>query len=113
VTKAARPARGDATASGVPSTRPWHERLDDPTEPLYTVGVAADLLGVDTQTIRRLQLAAVQSTARPSGNQRRYSRQDLEILAAAADLSRDGMTANAIGRILELERAVRAYQPND
>ena len=110
MTKAARPARGDATASGVPSTRSWRERLDDPNEPLYTVGIAADLLGVDTQTIRRLQIAAVQTSARPSGNQRRYSRRDLEILAAAADLARDGITAVAIGRIIELQRIVREQQ---
>ncbi|MDQ1466977.1 MAG: hypothetical protein QOH10_1392 [Actinomycetota bacterium] len=94
--------------------RPWQERLNDPDEPLYTVGVAADLLGVDAQTIRRLQVAAVQTSARPSGNQRRYSRRDLEILAAAAELSRDGIAAPAIGRILELERRVRDNeQPKD
>jgi DNA-binding transcriptional MerR regulator len=107
----AQPSRGDAAhLDGVPSTRPWHERLNDPDEPLYTVAVAADLLGVDAQTIRRLQLAAVQSSARPSGNQRRYSRRDLEILAAAADLMRDGITTPAISRILELERTIREQQ---
>jgi MerR family transcriptional regulator, heat shock protein HspR len=112
VTKPARAARGDANPPDVPSTRPWQERLNDPDEPLYTVGVAADLLGVDAQTIRRLQFAAVQHSARPSGNQRRYSRRDLEILAAAAELSRDGITAAAIGRILELERVVREHEAN-
>jgi MerR family transcriptional regulator/heat shock protein HspR len=92
--------------------RPWQERLNDPDEPLYTVGVAADLLGVDAQTIRRLQVAAVQSSARPSGNQRR--RRDLEMLAAAAELSRDGIAAPAIGRILDLERRVRENEhPED
>jgi MerR family transcriptional regulator, heat shock protein HspR len=112
VTKVARPARGDAISThGVPSARPWRERLDDPNEPLYTVGVAADLLGVDAQTIRRLQIAAVQPSARPSGNQRRYSRRDLDILAAAAELTRDGINAPAIGRILELQRMVREQQP--
>jgi len=107
MTEPAQPARGNASQGGsVPSPRLWHERLDDPNEPLYTVAVAADLLGLDAQAIRRLQDAALQPTARPSGNQRRYSRRDLEILAAAADLSRDGINATAIGRILELERRV-------
>ena len=94
-------------------TRGWQERVDDPDEPLYTVGVTADLLGVDAQTIRRLQVAATQSSARPSGNQRRYSRRDLEILAAAAELSRGGITALAIGRILALERSVREHETKE
>jgi MerR family transcriptional regulator/heat shock protein HspR len=110
VTRAPHSGRGVAGRAGVPPTRPWQQRLDDPEEPLYTVSVAADLLGVDAQTIRRLQLAALQSSARPSGNQRRYSRRDLEVLAAAAELSRDGIRAPANGRILELEREVRTQQ---
>jgi DNA-binding transcriptional MerR regulator len=75
--------------------------------------VAADLLGLDAQSLRRLQVAADQSSARPSGNQRRYSRRDIETLAAAAELVRDGITAPAIGRILELERVVREQYPPD
>jgi MerR family transcriptional regulator/heat shock protein HspR len=108
---AQRKKRGDASGQGgVLPLRPWQQRLDDPDEPLYTVGVAADLLGVDAQTIRRLQGAAVHASARPSGNQRRYSRRDLEILAAAAVLSKDGINAAAIGRILELERRVHQHE---
>ena len=34
--------------------RSWQERIGDPDEPVFTVGVAADLLGVDAQTLRRL-----------------------------------------------------------
>lgn len=109
MTEPAQHRRGNPSQGGrVPSPRPWRERLDDPDEPLYTVAVAAELLGVDTQAVRRLQEAALHPTARPSGNQRRYSRRDLEILAAAAELSRDGMNATAIGRILELERQVHS-----
>jgi len=103
-----REKREDASdQGGVLPVRAWQQRLDNPDEPLYTVGVAADLLGVDAQTIRRLQGAAVQASARPSGNQRRYSRRDLEILASAAELSKDGINTAAIGRIIELERRVQ------
>ena len=46
-------AAGDDRGRAARSTTPWRERIDDPTEPLYTIAVAADLLGVDTQTLRR------------------------------------------------------------
>jgi MerR family transcriptional regulator/heat shock protein HspR len=112
VTKPVRRDRGDTQRpTSVPPPREWHERLADPDEPLYTVGVAADLIGVDAQTIRRLHVAALPTSARPSGNQRRYSRRDLEILAAAADLSREGISGSAIGRILALESEIRNREP--
>lgn len=84
----------------------WHRRLDDPQAPLYTMGVVADLLGVDQQAIRRLDRPDIMTTARPSGNQRRYSRDDIALLAYALELSGQGVSHNAIGRIIELERRV-------
>lgn len=95
----------------VPRARPLSERLDDPDEPLYTVGVAGDLLGMDSQTLRRLQDAISRTSARPSGNQRRYSRRDLEALEDAAHLTNQGYSAAAIARIVELERRVDALLP--
>lgn len=82
----------------------WHRRLDDPQAPLYTMGVVADLLGVDQQAIRRLDRPEIMTTARPSGNQRRYSRDDIALLAYALELAGQGISHNAIGRIIELER---------
>ncbi len=89
-----------------PRSRRWAERLDDPDEPLYTVAIAADLLGLDPQVLRRLGDAVDHEGRRPSGNQRRYSRNDLELLSRAADLATEGHNGSAIGRILELERRV-------
>lgn len=86
--------------------RPWRARLDDPDEPLYTVAVAADLLGVGTQTLRRLGEALDHDGRRPSGNQRRYSRNDLQLLSRALELQDDGHAAASIPRIIELERQV-------
>lgn len=93
-------------ARRLPAGRPWHERLDDPDEPLYTMAVAADLLGLDVQALRRLAAAADHDSPRPSGNQRRYSRNDLAVLARAGELSAEGHASSAIARILELERHV-------
>ena len=100
-TDGARRGGGRATA---PSSRPWRDRLEDDHEPLFTVGVAADLLGVDSQTLRRLEDALSRTSARPSGNQRRYSRNDLEALDAALRLNREGHRPQTLSRVLELER---------
>ena len=94
------------TNAAAPATRTWEERVADPSEPLYTLAITADLLGVDTQTLRRLESAAGLASHRPSGNQRRYSRDDLEVLSRAIELADAGTQGPSIARILELERQV-------
>jgi DNA-binding transcriptional MerR regulator len=81
-------------------------RLDDPAAPLFTMAVVADVLGVDQQAIRRLDVDGIMNTARPSGNQRRYSRDDIALVAYALSLQADGVSRPGIARILELERDV-------
>ena len=98
-------AGGDGPSGPVPSRR-WRERLDDADEPLYTLAVTADLLSIDTQVLRRLEVAVGLSSERPSGNQRRFSRTDLERLGRAAELLSEGTPREAIGRILDLELEV-------
>lgn len=106
MTSRASPAGGGRSDRTAPSSRSWQTRLDDPHEPLFTVGVAAELLDTDPQALRRIEAASDQITARPSGNQRRYSRRDIEVLAAAMELSREGVPPAAIARVLDLERQV-------
>ncbi len=93
-------------------TRPisWQRRLDDPAEPLYTLAVVSDLLGVDPQTVRRMEIPQVAQPARPSGNQRRYSRNDVALLAHAFQLSKEGLSIGAIARVLALEQEVERLQ---
>jgi hypothetical protein len=100
--------RGGDPGRVAPSARPWQERIVDPDEPLYTIAVAADLLGVDTQTLRRLSKAIDQGEARSSGNQRRYSRDDLQRLDDALQLAADGHNSQSIATILELTQQVAA-----
>ena len=71
------------------------------------MAVAAELLGLDTQALRRLSDAVNQGEARPSGNQRRYSRTDLERLSEAADLARQGHNSQSITTILDLTARLR------
>jgi MerR family transcriptional regulator/heat shock protein HspR len=99
-------ARRAAPGPDGSSSPSWRARLADPDEPLYTVAVAADLLGVGTQALRRLGEALDHDGRRPSGNQRRYSRNDLELLSRALELQDDGHAAASIPRIMELEEQV-------
>ena len=102
--------RGQSGSRTSTSTRPWRERLEDPDEPLYTLAVAADLLQLDTQALRRLSVAIDQGEARPSGNQRRFSRRDLERLSEANALAADGHTFQSIATILDLTARVEDSQ---
>jgi MerR family transcriptional regulator/heat shock protein HspR len=99
---------GGGPNGATPSARSWRERIRDPAEPLYTIAVAADLLGVDPQSLRRLSKAIDQGEARSSGNQRRYSRHDLERLDDALQLAADGHNSQSIATILELTQQVAA-----
>lgn len=92
--------------SAAHASPPWRRRLDDPRAPLYTIAVVAELLDVDPQVIRRFEAAGLFACARPSGNQRRYSRDDIEQLAAALELARQGHPRVSVVRIIELERRV-------
>lgn len=94
-------SRGGAGLSGpAPSARSWRERVSDPSEPLYTMAVAIDLLGTSHHTLRRLESALDFAVPRPSGNQRRYSQRDLETLSAACALSEQGYSPPVVAKIL-------------
>jgi MerR family transcriptional regulator, heat shock protein HspR len=93
------PARGEGHLG-------WEARLDDPAAPLYTIAVVAELLGVDQQVLRRLDVEGIVQSARPSGNQRRYSRDDIAVMAYVLTLREQGIPRAAVVRILTLERDV-------
>ncbi|HET8989618.1 MAG TPA: MerR family transcriptional regulator [Acidimicrobiales bacterium] len=101
------PRRG---AAPPPAGRPWRERVSDPDEPLFTMAVAIDLLGTTPHALRRLESAIDFAGERPSGNQRRYSVRDLEVLSALCELYDRGLspqTAATVHRELGVARAPR------
>jgi MerR family transcriptional regulator/heat shock protein HspR len=81
----------------------WEEVLDDPEQPLYTVGVVADLMGVDPQVVRGYDKRGLVEPGRSESGHRRYSRRDIRRLSRAVELSDEGIPAAGIERILELE----------
>jgi len=78
--------------------------------PLYTVSQAAELLGVRAAFLRRLDAEGVVSPERSAGGQRRYSRVEMNHVAAVVGLMGEGMTLAGAQRIIELENEVAALR---
>lgn len=83
------------------------DMLDDPDEPLYTVGVVADLMNVDAQVIRGYDKRGLVEPGRSDAGHRRYSRADIQRLSRAMKLADEGIPAAGIERILGLEDELR------
>jgi MerR family transcriptional regulator/heat shock protein HspR len=81
----------------------WRDVLDDPSSAIYTLGVVAEVLGVDVQLVRRYSDEGIIAPERSLGHQRRFSRMDIERLARALDLANDAIPMVGIRRILDLE----------
>lgn len=91
----------------------WEETLDDPAEPLYSVGVVAELMGVDPQVVRGYDKRGLVEPERAESGHRRYSRRDIHRLARAMRLSDDGIPTAGIERILALEDALERRDAED
>jgi len=80
--------------------------LPDSAAPLYTVSQVAQLLDMQPAFIRRLDNRGVVVPARSAGGQRRYSRIEIDHIAALAGLMSEGMTLVGAQRIIELENEI-------
>jgi MerR family transcriptional regulator, heat shock protein HspR len=78
--------------------------LDDDHAPLYTVGQVAEMLAVKQAFLRRIDALQVVSPQRSPGNQRRYTRYQIHVIQQVATMADEGITIQAIRRIIELER---------
>jgi MerR family transcriptional regulator, heat shock protein HspR len=77
--------------------------LDDENTPLYTVGQVAELLAVKEAFLRRVDQLQVVSPQRSAGGQRRYTRLEIRVIQQVVTMADEGMTLQAIRRIIELE----------
>jgi len=78
------------------------DRLDDPDHPAFGMGQAADLLGVTPAFLRSLDAAGLVRPARSEGGHRRYSRAQLDRVAALRELAEHGHTLASAAAILDL-----------
>lgn len=93
-------------------TRPqgMHSKLGDEDYPAYTMGRAADLLGVQPAFLRSLDAAGLLSPDRSAGGQRRYSRAELTLAIWVRELLDQNMPLAAAIRIVSLEHQLTAAQ---
>ncbi|MDD4336171.1 MAG: MerR family transcriptional regulator [Firmicutes bacterium] len=79
-------------------------RLHGPDEPVYTIGVAARLLGVNPQTLRQIEREGLLEPARTEANTRLYSQNDLLLLQRICFLVREeGVNLAGVKMILQIE----------
>ena len=82
--------------------------LEDENAALYTVGQVAEMLAVKQAFLRRVDTLQVVSPQRSAGGQRRYTRYEIRIIQQVMTMADEGITLQAIRRIIELERQLTA-----
>lgn len=70
---------------------------------VYGISVAAELTGIDPQTLRLYERRGLLSPARSDGGTRRYSDDDLDLLAQISELVAQGINIAGIAQILHLQ----------
>lgn len=79
------------------------DRLEDDDYPAYSMGRAAEILGVTQSFLRALDAAELLTPQRSAGGHRRYSRYQLRIAARVRELVDAGNTLESSCRIVILE----------
>lgn len=74
--------------------------------PFYTIGQVAALLNVPAAQLRRLDDLELVQPDRSEGNQRRYSKDEIERLREVIELTDEGVTLPGVRKVLELRRRV-------
>ena len=79
----------------------WPE--DDPSRGVYSISVAAELVGTGSQNLRAYERHGLVEPSRTDGGTRRYSSDDLDRLRRIGELLADGLNLAGIALVLELE----------
>ena len=93
--------------TGQPSA---NEKFGDEDYPAYTMGRAAEIIGVTPGFLRSLDEAKLITPQRSAGGHRRYSRYQLRIAARARELVDSGTALDAACRIIILEDQLEEAQ---
>jgi DNA-binding transcriptional MerR regulator len=79
------------------------DMLDDEDYPAYTMGRAAEIIGVSQGFLRRIGDLKLITPLRSSGGHRRYSRYQLRLAGRVRELCDQGTALEAACRIVILE----------
>ncbi|MCA2215203.1 MerR family transcriptional regulator [Jidongwangia harbinensis] len=82
--------------------------FDDADYPAYTMGRAAEMIGVTPAFLRSLGTAGLIEPQRSLGGHRRYSRHQLQLAGRVRQLLDEGMPLTAACRIVTLEDRLAA-----
>lgn len=78
---------------------------------VYIISVAAELAGVHPQTLRIYERKGLVRPQRTSGNTRRYSDRDIELLREIQDLTQDrGVNLAGVKMIIEMQAELEALR---
>lgn len=81
------------------------------TRGVYSIAIAAELVGVGIQTLRLYESRGLVDPARSAGGTRRYSDADVDVLRRVVRLLAEGVNLAGARQIIQLEddnRALRA-----
>ena len=82
--------------------------FDDADYPAYSMGRAADMIGVTAAFLRSLGAAGLIEPERSDGGHRRYSRHQLQLAARVRQLLDEGIALTPACRIVTLEDRLAA-----
>jgi DNA-binding transcriptional MerR regulator len=85
---------------------PWA----DPGRGLFSISVAAELIGLHPHTLRLYDQEGLLRPARSPGGARRYSTDDIDRLHQITALTTDGVNLAGVRRILQLQEQTRRLQ---
>jgi MerR family transcriptional regulator, heat shock protein HspR len=77
----------------------------DPNRGVYAISVAAELVGMGSQTLRLYERRGLLEPARSDGGTRRYSSEDVDRLRRIAHLVATGVNLTGVAMVLDLQDA--------
>lgn len=93
------------------NTRRARAKPLEPDRPLYTISVAAQLLGIHPQTLRLYERLGLVKPRRSSGKRRLYSSQDVERIQTVLQLTRErGINLAGVELFLDLQEQLARLQ---
>lgn len=95
--------RGVQEQQGSTTGAPARRAAPEVHQAVYSISVAAELVGVGVQTLRVYEARGLLSPARTAGGTRRYSSANIERLHRIAALLEAGLNLAGIAMVLELQ----------
>jgi len=78
---------------------------------VYVISVAAELAGVHPQTLRIYERKGLLRPKRTSGNTRRYSKRDIDLLRQIQEMTQElGINLAGVKRIIEMQAELTALR---